>query len=285
MTIRKAMAPAKLNLSLEVRPRDGSGFHPVRGLAQSIGWFDLLTMEESDTDHLEVYGADLPAGDDNLVWQGIRALRELTRRHHTVDLKLWKRIEPAAGLGGGSSDAASAMRLYSRLIGEDPLDLDQPAAGIGADVTFCLHGGLRWITGYGERLGPSMDATRNLFVAVCVPPFPLETIRVYRAWDVLDGPKGPAIAGRDLPPGLRAHAPLRNDLYPAAVACEPLLDDWRSELENRWDRPVALTGSGPALFSLFIDSEEAQEALVLVPAEARSAFVAPTIDHGARVES
>ncbi len=280
----KATAPAKLNLSLEVRPRDGSGLHPVRGLAQSIGWCDMLTMEESDEDHLDVYGAELPTGEDNLVWKAIGVLRDRTSRRRRVDLKLWKQIETAAGMGGGSSDAAAGLLLYNRLIGGRASDLDQPAAEIGADVTFCLYGGLRRISGYGERLGSPMAATRDLFVVVCVPPFPLETIRVYRAWDVLDGPEGPNIAGHDLPPALREHAPLRNDLYPAAAACEPLLDDWRSELENRWDRRIFLTGSGPALFGLFIDHGEAQEALDLVPPEARSAFAAPTIEYGARIE-
>lgn len=285
MTVRKALAPAKLNFSLEVRPRDGSGLHPVRGLAQSIGWHDLLTLEESDADRLAVYGADLTTGEDNLVWKAVRVLRERTGQDRKVDLGLWKRLPLAAGMAGGSSDAAAALLLYGSLIGADPGEFDRPAALIGADVTFCLYGGLRWIGGYGERLGPPLAETDGLFVVVSVPPFPLDTARVYRAWDILDGPQGPGVAGYDLPPGLRVHGPLRNDLYAAAVACEPLLDDWRAELENRWDRRVLLSGSGPALFSFFVDEREAGEALALVPPEARSAFAAPTIDHGARIEA
>lgn len=284
MAARKAIAPAKLNFSLEVRPRDGTGLHPMRGLTQSIGWYDLLKLERSGTDRLTVYGADLTTGDDNLVWKAVRVLRELTGRYRKVKIELWKRLPVAAGLAGGSSDAAAALLLYRALIGRQTGALDAAAAMIGADVTFCLHGGLRWIGGYGEKLGPPLGESEGLFVVVSVPPFPLHTARVYQAWDTLNGPQGPGVAGSDLPPSLRVRGPLRNDLYPAAVACEPLLDDWRAELENRWDRRVLLSGSGPALFAFFMDRQEANEALALVPSEAGSAFAAPTIGHGARIE-
>lgn len=151
-------------------------------------------------------------------------------------------------------------------------------------MKFCLYGGLRWIRGYGERVGPLIEEGGGFGVAVAVPPFSLETGRIYEAWDRLGGPEGPRVTGYDLPPGIRVYGPLSNDLYPAAVSFEPLLDDWRAELEDRWDRRVLMSGSGPALFGFFPDQEEASEALALVPAEARSAFAAPALPHGARIE-
>ena len=282
MDARRALAPAKLNLSLNVRPRDASGLHPVRGLTQSIAWYDILTMEESDVDHLSIHGADLPSGDDNLVWKAVKALREQIGDHRRVDFRLWKRIPVAAGLAGGSSDAAAALLLYGGAVGAGPGELDRQAVAIGADVKFCLYGGLRWIEGYGERVGPLLGES-EAFLVVAVPPFPLETGRVYGAWDRLGGPRGPRVSGYDLPPGIRVHGPLSNDLYPAAVSSEPVLDDWRAELEDRWDRRVMLSGSGPALFGFFSDQAEASEALAVVPAEARAAFAAPTLGHGARI--
>ena len=283
MAARRALAPAKLNLSLEVRPRDGSGLHPVRGLTQSIEWHDILTMEESESDRLTVHGAELPSGNDNLVWKAVKALRDRSGNFRRVGFKLWKRIPVAAGLAGGSADAAAALLLYGGLIGASLEALDRPAAAIGADVTFCLYGGLRRIEGYGERVGPMIGGGGGIQVVVAVPPFLLETGRIYEVWDRLEGPRGPRVSGYDLPPGIRVHGPLSNDLYGAAVASEPLLDDWRVELENRWDRPVLLSGSGPALFGFFTDEEEAKEALALVPTEARSAFASPTLGHGARM--
>ena len=283
MTVTRATAPAKLNLSLQVRPKDASGLHPVRGLTQSIGWYDILTMEPADSDSLVVHGAHLPSGDENLVWKAVEALRERTGDHRWAAFRLWKRIPVAAGLAGGSSDAAAALLLYGRLIGAGRGRLDCPAALIGADVTFCLYGGLRWIHGYGEMLGSPIGESNGFWVVVAVPPFRLETRRIYEIWDLLGGPEGPRAAGHDLPPGIRGHGPLSNDLYPAAVWAAPVLDDWRAELVDRWDRPVLMSGSGPALFGFFANPEEATEALALVPVEARSTFAAETLDHGAVV--
>ena len=284
MVDRKALAPAKVNLSLDVRPRDGSGLHPVRGLTQSIAWHDILTMEDSGDDRLAIHGARLPSGEGNLVWKAVEVLRERTGDNRPVDFDLWKRIPVSAGLAGGSSDAAAALLLYGRLVGAGSEELDRAAPSIGADVKFCLHGGLRWVGRYGDRISPPIAESEGFVVVVAVPPFLLETPRVYEVWDRIGGPEGPRVSGSDLPPDLRVHAPLSNDLYPAAVASEPVLDDWRAELEGRWNRRVIMSGSGPALFGLFSGGSEASEALSLVPAEARAAFAAPALAHGARIE-
>lgn len=283
MASTRAVAPAKLNLSLEVRPADSSGLHPVRGLTQSIGWHDILTMEESGADRLSVHGADLPTGEANLAWKAVKALRDLSGDRRRVEMKLWKRIPVAAGLAGGSADAAAALALYTDLIGAGRGRVDEAAAVVGADVTFCLYGGQRWISGYGERIGPAIDGANGFVTVVAVPPFRLQTPAVYRTWDRLGGPKGPGVSGSDLPPAIRIHGSLANDLYPAARTIEPLLDDWRAELALRWGRSVLLSGSGPALFGFFVDGAEAEEALALVPGEARSAFSAPPLGHGVKI--
>ena len=283
MGILRAEAPAKVNLSLRVRPRDASGLHPVRGLTQSIGWHDILTMEESDADRLRVHGADLPSGEDNLVWKAVGALRRRGADHRPVSVRLWKRIPVEAGLAGGSADAAAALLLYGRLVGWGRSEADAAAVSIGSDVRFCLYGGRRWIDGYGERVGARLGSGGGFAVAVAVPPFSLATPLVYEVWDRLDGPRGPQVSGRDLPPDLRTHGPLSNDLYAAAARAEPLVDDWRSELANRWDRPVLMSGSGPSLFGFFPDEAEAGEARDIVPSGARAAWAAPAVDYGARL--
>lgn len=282
MSALRALAPGKINLSLRVHSPDGTGMHPLESLAQSIDHGDILTISETDEDLLTIFGADLPTDGDNLVWKAVRALRDHSGRQQPVGFELTKRLAVAAGLGGGSSDAAAALILYKDLAGLTDVDLDTVAAGVGADVVFCLHGGLRWMRGYGERLSASLPPADDYHVAVAVPPFPLDTPRVYAAWDRLGEPEGYRVAGRSLPPSLRSHAPLINDLYPAAAACEPLLDDWRAELAAVWDRPVLLSGSGPALFSFFGDESEAEEGVSLVAHEARSAFVAAPIGCGVR---
>lgn len=276
----RARAPAKINLSLRVQRKDASGLHPLVSLVQTIGWHDLLEIGDADEDHLEVHGADLPLGKDNLVWRAVDALRRHTGRNRPAAFSLVKRTPPAAGLGGGSADAAAALRLYGAHVGFTG-DLDEPAASVGADVPFCLHGGLRWMEGYGERLSGALPSADDYWVAVAVPPFELATPRVYAAWDDLGEPHGTEVPIRAIPPSLRSYGPFVNDLYPAALSLQPALDDWRAELAARWDRPVMLSGSGPSLFGLFADRSEAEEAVRVVPAEARATAAAPPLEHGA----
>ena len=255
----------------------------MRGLTLSIGRNDILDMAPAESDHLEIHGADLPTGGENLVWKAVSALRSGHTDCPPVRFELWKRIPVAAGLAGGSSDAAAALVLYGSLVGRDRAHLAARAEDIGADVSFCLRGGLRWIGGYGEQLGDPLDRDGDFVLVVAVPPFMLETARVYSAWDRMGEPSGRAVGGTSIPPGIRNHGPLVNDLYPAATSIEPDLDDWRVELESRWDRPVLMSGSGPSLYAFFPDQAEADEGLELVPEEARDAFVALPQSRGVRL--
>ena len=300
MTGLRALAPAKLNLSLRVGERDDSGLHPVSGFFLSVDHCDFLKMRLGDRDRLRIIGApDLPTGEDNLAWAAVRALREaagapapVKAAPAPVEIELTKRIPVAAGLGGGSSDAAAALLAYRRLVwsgaGEEP-DLNEVAARVGADVPFCLHGGLRYVSGYGERLGEPLPTPGDFTAAVAVPPAELATARVYEARDRWDDAGGTRlrsqVGGKDLPPSLREYGPLVNDLYPAAVRCAPEVDDWRAELRARWERPVLMSGSGPALFGLFADREEAAEGVNLIPEEARAAFAADPRARGAVLEA
>lgn len=294
MTGLRALAPAKLNLSLRVGERDDSGLHPVSGFFLSVDRCDFLAMRLGDRDRLRIIGApDLPTGEDNLAWAAVRALREAAGENPLaeVEIELTKRIPAAAGLGGGSSDAAAVLLAYRRLAWSGPAaagpDLDEVAARVGADVPFCLHGGLRYVSGYGEILGKPLPPPDDFTAAVAVPPAELATAHVYEARDRLDEAGGtrprPEAEGKDLPPSLREYGPLGNDLYPAAVRCAPEVDDWRAELRARWDRPVLMSGSGPALFGLFADREEAAEGVNLIPEEARGAFVADPLARGAQL--
>ena len=111
-----------------------------------------------------------------------------------------------------------------------------------------------------------------------MPDLSLDTSAVYSAWDELDGPQGPVFPTDALPPALRDLAPLANDLYPAAVAVDRAVDDWRAELEAAWGIPVAMTGSGSALFAYFPTIDEAEDAVVAAPTAARAVRAASPHD-------
>ncbi len=137
-------------------------------------------------------------------------------------------------------------------------------------MPFCVVGGTALVTGRGDVVSP-VPAVAGYALAMVVPPVELSTPAVFRAWDDLGGPAGPALPQAAVPPGLRAFEPVRNDLYPAAASLAPAVDEWRAELEARWGRPVALSGSGPSLFAFFVDADEAASALDHIPGGARAA--------------
>jgi len=275
MTILTAYA--KVNLSLRVRPLDRSGRHPLRSLAQSIDISDTLTVEPAEEDRFVVEPEGIvPADDTNLAWRALEAVRAGKRR--LVDLHLSKGIPVAAGLGGGSADAAATLVAAGGVFGVGRDRLVELAPALGSDVPFCLLGGRLWLEGYGEVL-TAEPMSEDFAFALAVPPFELSTAAVYRRWDELDAPEGPALGGRVLPPTLRDHGPLINDLTGAAVDLRPELGDWRVDLSALWGRPVAMTGSGPSLFAFFADLEEARQAADEVEG-ARATLAASPVDRG-----
>lgn len=252
------VAPAKLNFDLRLRSVDASGLHPLRSLVQTIDWSDLLSLEEGDEDTFQIHGADLPEGGDNLIWRAVEALQLDSRPR--LALRLEKRIAVSAGLGGGSADAAATLAGLADMLGLDPERVGAAAARVGADVPFLLTGGTAWMEGYGTEITP-LPPLSGFAVAVAVPPFELPTPAVYRRWDELGEPLGTEVTVSALPPSLRPFGDVRNDLTPAAVSLQPDLADWMADLELRWERPVLMSGSGPACFAFFLDSDEAEDAV------------------------
>ncbi|HEX4904139.1 MAG TPA: 4-(cytidine 5'-diphospho)-2-C-methyl-D-erythritol kinase [Acidimicrobiales bacterium] len=208
-------APAKLTLSLRVTGVRDDGYHLIDAEMVTLDLADELVFR--DGDGLTIEGIAVDAGEDNLV---ARALRAVGRTAHVT---VTKRIPAGAGLGGGSADAAAALRWA----GCDDLDV---AVALGADVPFCLVGGRARVTGIGEVLEPLPFVERTF--TLLTPPLHVSTPAVYRAWDDLGGP--------------RAVGP--NDLEPAALVVEPRLAEWRDRLADATGQVPVLAGSGGTWF-------------------------------------
>lgn len=267
---------AKVNLSLQVSTPGPDGYHPLRGLFQSVTWADEVVLEPADDDGVAVTSGAAPEDEGNLAWQALHAVRTVVGATEPMRVELRKTIPAGAGLGGGSADAAAVLALAGRRYRVDRETLLELAATLGADVPFAFVGGSAFVTGRGEAVHP-VPAISGFALAVVVPPVELSTPAVFRAWDDLGEPRGPVLAAPDLPPALREYAPLGNDLYPAAVRIAPQLDDWRDDLATRWGAPLAMTGSGSGLFASFPTLDEAAGAIVAIPAGARAAeAVEPT---------
>jgi len=261
--------PAKINLTLEIVGRRPDGYHDLRSIFLRIGLADRLTMEPAFSgtrDELTVTGLPgAPSTRDNLVLRALDALRA----HAGIDfaplhVTLEKHIPAAAGLGGGSSDAASALRLAQAAwaISLSPVEL---ALGLelGSDVPFFLSDRVAaLVEGRGERIAPLADPT-DVGLLLVTPPLALATARVFARYDDLGPVLGlPPLANVDTHRLVEAAELLRgsNDLWPAAASLEPSLTALRDELETQTSRPWMLSGSGPTLFGLYPSVEEAAQA-------------------------
>lgn len=276
----QAIAAAKINLSLHVASREANGLHRVDGIFQSISWVDRLEAAFAQEDTLRsAGGGEVIAGWDNLAWRAIAEVRRLAGIGRAVELVLDKAIPAAAGLGGGSADAAAALAIGGQVFGVERDALDGLTAALGSDVPFCFAGGTALVGGTGQELRP-LAPVAGFAIAVVVPPIELATGAVYARWDELGQPRGESPHDRALPPALRGEGPLVNDLLPAALAVNPVLGEWRSELATRWNRPVLLTGSGPTLFAFFVDEAEAGAAIEDTPPGARGKAAAIPVPFG-----
>jgi 4-diphosphocytidyl-2-C-methyl-D-erythritol kinase len=213
------LAPAKLTIGLRITGRRDDGYHFIDAEMVSLDLHDVISIDPARAG-LSVsgrYAAGVPLDESNLV---ARALQLIGRRAEvTVD----KRIPHGGGLGGGSSDAAAVLRWGG------VTDLTA-AAGIGADVAFCLVGGRARVRGIGEIVDqlPYIDRV----VTLVVPPLTVSTPAAYRAWDRLGGPT--------------AEGP--NDLEPAAIAVAPELARWRDRVGDLSGEQPILAGSGSTWF-------------------------------------
>ncbi len=301
------VAPAKLNLTLSVVGRRPDGFHDLHSVFVPLGLHDVLTLAPARaagrTDSLHVSGLDAGPLEDNLVLRAISAARgvvgEGPGRPATPPLaaRLEKRIPVAAGLGGGSSDAAAAFDGALEAWGAAAdLDADRrldAAASIGSDVPFFLSGVPALVEGRGERITPLQGVHGHPGILLVTPAVAVRTPDVFA---VFDGARGSgdgsvrmtsAHLAQELGNGLSATDLLAragvlasaNDLLPAVVLVEPGLVGVRRALTRVLSQPIGLTGSGPTLWTLYPSLGEAETAATVVRAAVDDGTI-PSIGDG-----
>ncbi|MBO7667022.1 MAG: 4-(cytidine 5'-diphospho)-2-C-methyl-D-erythritol kinase [Firmicutes bacterium] len=176
-------APAKINWGLELAGQREDGYHLIRSLMQTVDLCDVLRLTMADNDECRC-SPPLPDDGPNLALQAWLALKAELGLTQCLLIEIEKNIPVSAGLGGGSADAAAVLRGANRLL-ELGLSLDRLCAlgmKIGADVPFCLHGGLALVEGAGERVTP-LKAECEYDLMLVDPAVPVSTARVYAAFD------------------------------------------------------------------------------------------------------
>lgn len=261
-------APAKINPYLEVGPLRPDGYHSVRTLMQAVELCDIVEAELAEGKsgiELEVEG-DAPRGEENLCLRCAAAFGAATGVELAGRIRLVKRIPLAAGLGGGSSDAAAVLRALDRAAGArmDRGELFRLAASVGTDVPFFLLGGTALGEGRGERVTPLAQAP-PLPVLLLNPGTGLSTREVYARFDARGGEEAPVGGVGDLAAALArgdvagAVAGLHNSLQRAAREMLPEIGELL-ELAARAGAPGALvSGSGPTVFVLASDEGSAEK--------------------------
>jgi 4-diphosphocytidyl-2-C-methyl-D-erythritol kinase len=263
-----ARAPAKINLTLHIEGRRPDGYHELQSLVAFAGAADVLTFTPADYFDLTLEGPTaFEAGDggDNLVARAERALRSEKPDLRTGAFHLVKRLPVAAGIGGGSSDAAAALRLLARFNGLDAGDpaLYEAARRTGADIPVCLDPRARIMAGIGEKLGPAMKLP-PLFAVLVNPRVAVETKAVFqklglRPGETLGYGPHPAIAsGMDFESFVQAVKKGRNDMEDAACVLAPVIGHVLAVLSGaRGCRLARMSGSGATCFALFESCRQA----------------------------
>jgi 4-diphosphocytidyl-2-C-methyl-D-erythritol kinase len=281
-------ALAKVNLTLEVLGRRADGYHDLASLVVFAGVGDELALAPGPALGLSVRGpfADgLDPGPDNLILRAQRALAARVPELKTGHFTLTKRLPIASGIGGGSADAAAALRLLARL---NALPLTAPAVieaarETGADVPVCLASRARMMAGVGERLGPVLSLP-PLFAVLVNPGVAVATAAVFAALGLQPGASNPGRMGRDTtsaeaaPVNVTQALATGNDLEAPARRLAPAIGDALAALAaSKGCQLARMSGSGATCFGLFADCRQSAAAARSLARAKPGWWVKPTV--------
>ncbi len=265
-------AYAKINLSLDVTGTREDGYHLVQMIMQTIDLYDTLTFETRDENLQEmsiILTSDiegLSLGDDNLICRAVRLMAGEYGLHTDIKISLVKRIPMAAGMAGGSTDAAAAMRAVRDLFVPEVSDeeLERLAVKIGADVPYCIRGGTQLCEGIGEIL-TVLPSAPQCGLAIVKPLEGVSTEGVYKAYDALKKIDHPDVLAqmRAIEEG-NLDALVKNCgnvLELVTGSRQPMIGQIETYMQSRGAMVAQMTGSGPTVFAIFETAAEAEAAV------------------------
>jgi 4-diphosphocytidyl-2-C-methyl-D-erythritol kinase len=279
--VRSFLAPAKINLALHVCGRRPDGYHDLATIMQKVSLYDRLDLALTEEPGVEVCCAEvaLPVGHENIAARAARALLSRSGRHCGVKIVIDKSIPVAAGLGGGSSDAAAVLCCLNSMLdlGLSAAELRKEGSKLGADVPFFLFSGTAWATGIGDQL-QTFGAMPPVWYVLVNPQFAVSTAWVFQNLQLTSEraeiklPEFPKTA-RDLV-GL-----LHNDLEAVTVGRYPGLGQIKKRLLHLGAAGALMSGSGPTVFGIFSEEDCARQAAAILASESiMQIFVVQAVD-------
>lgn len=266
MDIIKRKAYAKVNLGLDVIRKREDGYHEVKMIMQNIGIHDELTFQKQEEGiTLKIDRVDLPTDGNNLIYRTAKLIKEEYEIKEGVRITLKKKIPIAAGLAGGSTDAAAVFKGMNELFGLEMSEEKMCELGvrIGADVPYCIVGGTALAEGIGEKLTPLPDAP-NAVILLAKPDISVSTKEVYQNLNVAELKVHPDIDGM-------TKAVIRHDLNGimermdnvlenVTIRRYPIIDEIKNFMKEHGALRAMMSGSGPTVFGLYEDQGQAAEA-------------------------
>lgn len=261
-------ALAKINLGLDVVRRREDGYHEVRMIMQTIHLYDLLEIQKIREPEIQIVSnlSFLPVNENNLVYKAARLLQEEFALTDGISVKLTKRIPVAAGMAGGSTDAAAMLYAMNQLydLGLSRRELMKRGVQIGADVPYCLMRGTALAEGIGEKL-TQLPPMIKCPVLIAKPSISVSTKFVYQNLKLDEQTNHPDIDAlmKDIREkdfdGVCAH--MRNVLESVTIPNYPVIAEIKQQMMRSGAKASMMSGSGPTVFGLFEDGETAKRAL------------------------
>lgn len=262
----KIKAYAKINLGLDVIGRLENGYHEVKMVMQTVGIYDELSFEKTESGIVVTTDSgELPTDENNLIYKAARLMMETYGIAEGVRIHLQKNIPIAAGMAGGSTDAAATMKGINQLFGlECSLEeLKKLGVRIGADVPYCIMGGTALAEGIGEQL-TALPPAPECILLVAKPDINVSTKYVYEHLDAEGVEEHPDIDGmveaikNGSLQGILER--MGNVLETVTVKAHPIIDTIKNRMKELGAAEAMMSGSGPTVFGIFTDETKARDA-------------------------
>ena len=259
-------AYAKINLGLDVIGKLENGYHEVRMIMQSVNLYDKINVTRNKSGEINVKTnlPFLPTGPDNLVYKAAATLKEEFGIKDGVDIDLYKFIPVAAGMAGGSTDAAAVLKAVNKMfkLGLSDKELMERGAKLGADIPYCIMGGTALAEGIGEVLTP-LPSCPHFYLVIAKPGISVSTKFVYTSLKLDEQMVHPdtdgiiaAITNKDVA-GIADR--LCNVLESVTVKEYPIIQEIKSEMIKYGALNSLMSGSGPTVFGIFTDEDKARK--------------------------
>ena len=258
--------PAKLNLCLDVTGKRSDGYHDLKMIMQSINLFDIVTVEISSGDGIEIYTdkINIPCDETNTCYKAAKAFYDKLGAKRTVKITIEKNIPSGAGMGGGSSDAAGVLRTLNKLE-EAPFSVEELKVlgkTVGADVPFCVEGGSFLCEGIGEIMTPIVPM-ENVYAVVTKPEFSVSTAWVYKnlKLEEVSHPDVDKLIVCLEKGDYKSFEKYSGNVLESVITKKyPEIENMKKKMTEFGAVYSLMTGSGPTVFGIFEKIEDAEGA-------------------------